>query len=152
MKSFSKKSKFGKKTFSRAERRDHSRSKGFSRENRSERKSFSRSDEPASRFDTGFETGAPGRDRGIKPELFQTVCARCGKTAIVPFKPMGNKPVLCKNCFGGKKSFEPREDRFVQRGKQSDRFESRPRPAPSSDTLEQINRKLDRIMRALKIE
>ncbi len=32
-------------------------------------------------------------------EMFDAVCANCGRTASVPFRPSGNKPVYCSDCF-----------------------------------------------------
>lgn len=32
-------------------------------------------------------------------EMFEAVCANCGKTASVPFRPSGSKPVYCSDCF-----------------------------------------------------
>ncbi|HUG48054.1 MAG TPA: zinc-ribbon domain containing protein [Candidatus Limnocylindria bacterium] len=32
-------------------------------------------------------------------ELFEAVCADCGRTANVPFRPSGVKPVYCSDCF-----------------------------------------------------
>jgi CxxC-x17-CxxC domain-containing protein len=37
-----------------------------------------------------------GNDR---PEMFQAVCAECGKDCEVPFKPSANKQVFCSRCF-----------------------------------------------------
>lgn len=37
-------------------------------------------------------------DRGDKP-MFDAVCANCQKTCQVPFRPNGNKPVYCNDCF-----------------------------------------------------
>jgi CxxC-x17-CxxC domain-containing protein len=31
--------------------------------------------------------------------MFEAVCADCGKTASVPFRPSGVKPVYCSDCF-----------------------------------------------------
>ena len=42
--------------------------------------------------------GGGGGDRGPK-ELFNAVCADCGKETQVPFKPSGNRPVYCRDCF-----------------------------------------------------
>lgn len=36
---------------------------------------------------------------GAKREMFDAVCARCGKEAKVPFKPRLGKPVYCSECF-----------------------------------------------------
>lgn len=32
-------------------------------------------------------------------EMFTTTCASCGKTATVPFRPSGDKPVYCRDCY-----------------------------------------------------
>ncbi len=31
--------------------------------------------------------------------LFQAVCSQCGKDCEVPFRPSGDKPVYCRDCF-----------------------------------------------------
>jgi CxxC-x17-CxxC domain-containing protein len=124
MKSFAKKNKFVKKGISKEGPRNHS-GKRF----------FSRPDDRAGRFDAGDRN----RER---PEIFKTICGKCGKEAIVPFKPTGNKPILCKACFVKKPSFESGPNR-TERG-----F----RPQVAGDQLDMINRKIDKIMRALEIE
>ena len=43
------------------------------------------------------------RDHSSKRELFEAVCAECGQTTKVPFKPHLDKPVLCSKCFANKK-------------------------------------------------
>lgn len=32
-------------------------------------------------------------------QLFDTVCAECGKQTQVPFKPAGDRPVYCRDCY-----------------------------------------------------
>lgn len=32
-------------------------------------------------------------------EFHETVCGDCGRTARVPFKPRGDRPVYCSDCF-----------------------------------------------------
>ena len=39
-----------------------------------------------------------GRDSGPR-EMFHAVCGNCGDNCEVPFKPSGDKPVLCSDCF-----------------------------------------------------
>jgi CxxC-x17-CxxC domain-containing protein len=72
-----------------------------------------------------------------KFELFDATCGKCGKACQVPFRPTsGGKPVLCRDCFkAAPREFSPRA----------------PASAPSGE-LREINRKLDKIMQALKIE
>ncbi len=57
--------------------------------------------------------GARGRggfgDRGPRPppggggggfrQTFTVACAKCGRDAVVPFKPRGDRPVYCNDCF-----------------------------------------------------
>ncbi len=31
--------------------------------------------------------------------MFDVVCAECGKDTRVPFRPSGNRPVYCSECF-----------------------------------------------------
>ena len=39
-----------------------------------------------------------GGDRGMK-QSFPITCSECGKNDTVPFKPKGDRPVLCRDCF-----------------------------------------------------
>ncbi|MCB8816881.1 MULTISPECIES: zinc-ribbon domain containing protein [Desulfosporosinus] len=32
-------------------------------------------------------------------EMFPATCATCGKETTVPFRPSGEKPVYCRDCF-----------------------------------------------------
>ena len=47
----------------------------------------------------------PGGDRfGGRPrEMHKAVCAECKKECDVPFKPSGDRPVYCKECFSKRK-------------------------------------------------
>jgi len=64
----------------------------FNRGNRSNR---SRDD----RRSSGRSFSNRGSDR---PEMHEAICAECGNTCQVPFKPTSSKPVYCNDCFGGK--------------------------------------------------
>lgn len=39
-----------------------------------------------------------GRDSG-RPSMHKATCSDCGDACEVPFKPAGDKPVYCNNCF-----------------------------------------------------
>lgn len=48
----------------------------------------------------GFGGGRGFGDRdGGEREMFQATCAECGNSCEVPFRPNGNKPVYCRDCF-----------------------------------------------------
>ncbi|MBU0459961.1 MAG: DNA-directed RNA polymerase [Nanoarchaeota archaeon] len=38
-------------------------------------------------------------------EMHKAVCADCGKECDVPFKPSGDRPVYCRECYGKHKKF-----------------------------------------------
>jgi CxxC-x17-CxxC domain-containing protein len=42
------------------------------------------------------------RDSGRPVKMHQAICNACGKECELPFKPTGDKPVFCSNCFGNK--------------------------------------------------
>jgi len=128
---------------------------GAGRPDRSEVKSSRPAFGRSSNKDSGFE-------------LHEVTCDKCGVKCDIPFKPTNNKPVYCRSCFRKEGGAESRgsSDRFESRGRDrdKDRFESKPKfeefkphnesstSSPSSDDLDKINRKLDKIMKALKIE
>ena len=47
---------------------------------------------------SGGYSGGGGYSRGPR-EMFDAVCARCGKDTQVPFRPTGARPVYCSDCF-----------------------------------------------------
>ena len=91
-----------------------------------------------------------GRDRG-PITMHQAICAQCGKSCEVPFRPTGDKPVYCNACFGGRKEVRSDRggDRFPQRS-----FESYKAPVKTDDEIKRqfdmLNVKLDRIIKALE--
>jgi len=60
-----------------------------------------------------FNRGGGSRDRrdnnSERPEMHRAICADCGESCEVPFKPSGNRPVLCSNCFKGKDDSNSRQ-------------------------------------------
>lgn len=43
--------------------------------------------------------GGSGGGGGESREMHSAVCASCGREAMVPFVPRGDKPVYCSDCF-----------------------------------------------------
>jgi len=61
----------------------------------------------------GRENRGQGNDFRER-RLFKVICAECNKECEVPFKPTGDRPVYCKECFSRRKqggSFNGERDR-----------------------------------------
>ena len=82
-------------------------------------------------FGGGRSSG--GRDRRDMP-MCDAVCAKCGKNCQVPFKPTGDKPVYCSDCFGAQRG----EIRGPSAGGSSSGI--------TSEQFQQLNSKLDQIL------
>jgi CxxC-x17-CxxC domain-containing protein len=52
----------------------------------------------SSSYSSGGSYGGGGGGRGQR-EMFSATCSSCGKEALVPFQPSGDKPVYCSDCF-----------------------------------------------------
>ena len=80
-------------------------------------------------------------------EMHKSVCADCGKECEVPFRPTGNRPVYCRECWDKRRP--PRtEDRHRGEYPREDR-QRRPSPAPENIDL-QILAELKRIREVLE--
>ena len=52
----------------------------------------------------GGSYGGGGGGFGSRPrEMHKATCAECKKECEVPFKPSGDRPVYCKDCFSKRK-------------------------------------------------
>jgi CxxC-x17-CxxC domain-containing protein len=101
------------------------------------------------------------RDRDQK-EMHRATCSECGNSCEVPFRPTGDKPVFCSNCFkkqsgdSGRGSYDERRGGFKDRNDRP-RFDDRrsyqdnaAKPQENYKAqFEQLNAKLDRILKAL---
>lgn len=103
------------------------------------------------RFDNNRAGGGFG---GNQAAMHDAICSDCGNTCQVPFRPTGEKPVYCNNCFGAhkgadaggfnkfeKKDFGPRRD---DRG--ADRHDHKPAGAPVvSASMHDLKRRVDEL-------
>ena len=88
-----------------------------------------------SRF--GGRSSGGGGGFGRRPtEMHDVTCDKCGKECQVPFKPSGDKPVLCSECF-------------EKSGGSRNRSSS---SGMSSEQFSKIEEKLDKILKALNID
>ena len=90
--------------------------------------------------------GRQGFDRGSR-EMHKSVCADCGKECEVPFRPTGDRPVYCQECWV-KRRPPITEDRRRREYPREDR-QRRPSAAPENVNL-QILGELKRIREALE--
>jgi CxxC-x17-CxxC domain-containing protein len=51
----------------------------------------------------GYGGGGGGGGYGGPREMFSAVCAECGIETKVPFKPRGDRPVYCRDCYNSRK-------------------------------------------------
>ena len=66
------------------------------------------------------------RGLGDKGKMsYKAVCAECGQTCGVPFKPVGGRPVFCSECFARQQNDSPSESRFNKKSPRDFR-----KPAP----------------------
>lgn len=68
-----------------------------------------------------FKRGGSFGSSREQPTMHKATCSDCGNVAEVPFRPTGEKPVFCRDCFGGKKD-NGRDGSFSKRSF-DDRFE-----------------------------
>ena len=90
--------------------------------------------------------GRFGGNRGFggPREMFHAVCSNCGKDCEVPFKPSGEKPVFCNDCF--RKDSGDTQPRGGGRFNRDDRAPQGPNYQAQFDAL---NQKLDSIISLL---
>ena len=107
-----------------------------------------------------FKKKWDGGDRNRAQTMHKATCANCGKTCEVPFRPNGEKPVYCSDCFGAMRdggdraprreyNDAPRKD-FGDRRESFTKPESTQAPDKRIDgllrSLDMVNSKLDRLM------
>lgn len=108
--------------------------------------------------------GGFGRDRrdSGRPQMHDAVCDDCGRDCQVPFRPSGEKPIYCSDCFEKRGGNERSDDRSGSRNSYDrPRFETRDftkssqAPVANVDmsrltkNIETLNNKLDTIISLL---
>ncbi len=80
-----------------------------------EEKHFSK---PFQRFDHSRHHDRGDRDNSFRERSFtRVICSDCSKECEVPFKPSGDRPVYCKECFAKRKD----------RGRHKENYDNKPR-------------------------
>ncbi len=112
--------------------------------------------------DRGGKRGFSGGRDGDRPEMHNAKCSDCGNNCEVPFRPTGDKPVFCSDCFknkgsdnsrdsrgGGKRDFGGRDSRPRFADKYPSKGGDRKEGSDYKAQFEILNTKLDKILRAL---
>ncbi|KKR49239.1 MAG: hypothetical protein UT86_C0001G0211 [Candidatus Magasanikbacteria bacterium GW2011_GWC2_40_17] len=111
----------------------------------------------------GRSGGFGGRDKGFggghgtggRPQMHQAMCSKCNKECEVPFRPTGDRPVFCNDCFRsqglgrterparqdfGRSNFDNDQKQRITGSQNIEQFRSQ---------FEVLNVKLDKILRFL---
>lgn len=141
-------------------------------------KSFDKRDRSSSRKSFGgFGDKPKGRRKDFsrfdaEKISHKITCAECGAIDTVPFKPMSDKPVLCRECFGKDDRHEAKGRSYKGRDSKSFGSKSRPRrdfdradsrsserprrefarPDFNTKQIEELHKKLDKILALLDTE
>jgi CxxC-x17-CxxC domain-containing protein len=85
-----------------------------------------------------------------RQEMHSATCANCGKQCEVPFRPTGNKPVLCRECFQKSRNSDSRRP---ERGSfdrtDFNRNDNRSGSNNYTAQFETLNAKMDKILELL---
>lgn len=96
--------------------------------------------------------GGGGRDRG-DVQMHRATCAECNKSCEVPFRPTGERPVYCSECFGGKSDRPQREsssrESFSPVGSSTPKFDDKKIDDLKRQIIE-VERKVERIINLLE--
>ncbi len=111
---------------------------------------FNRGGDRPSFGNKGSFHGRDDRDRGERPEMFSTTCAKCSKSCEVPFRPNGERPVFCKDCFvdkraqfGGDRDHRDAPERPFQKREFTPSYSPVPRPAVADPRIEDLKRQVE---------
>ena len=99
------------------------------------------------------------RDRGNREVVMNdAICDECHKKCQVPFRPSGDKPVYCSECFGSKRESSPRSSfdngprrDFNPRPQRDSGFVAAPKNDDVKKQLDAINIKLDNLIRTVEL-
>ena len=68
---------------------------------------------PFQRFDRPRQYDKGERDDNFRERSFtKVICSDCNKECEVPFKPSGDRPVYCKECFSKRKDRGPHKESY----------------------------------------
>lgn len=112
-----------------------------------------------------FSRGKFGSGERAAAMMHPATCTECGNKCMVPFRPTGEKPIFCDNCFGDKREAPSRDFRsdsrdFRDAPRRDARPDSRssfaPKPSNNDGAIKELNQqvsalhmKMDKILAAM---
>ncbi len=99
------------------------------------------------RGDRGGYRGGRGNGDERPRQMFSAVCSQCGKQCELPFRPNGEKPVYCLDCFK-KQSYVPGRNSNGADGPRPyhpQPFAPQPVRTAGNDGMEAVKRQLDNL-------
>ncbi len=110
--------------------------------------SFSRGGDRPRFANKGFSGNRRGQDGDREVKMYQATCAECRKSCEVPFRPNGEKPVFCRDCFSDKRGAPPSGE-YGRRDTPRE-FQKNDRSASSAQSFERKPQVEDRRIDELK--
>lgn len=80
-------------------------------------------------------------------QMFPAICSKCGQSCEVPFKPTGERPVFCNNCFKNRDGGSG--PKFAPRSFGGGKGAGGGGGGMTKEQFDLLNSKLDRILEAL---
>lgn len=105
---------------------------------------FDRGNRGSSGRSFGRRDSGGGRSFDRPTTMYKVTCSECGKEAEVPFRPTGDRPVYCRDCFTKQGGRDGRGSRPSFK-----RDEGRRETPNNSAQLDAINSKLDQLIKLL---
>lgn len=101
----------------------------------------------------GFKGGNIGGNRGDRGPvtMHSAICSSCGKSCEVPFRPTGEKPVYCRDCFAGRSAMggdrsQRKDPRTFSTNQTVNSSQSNAGNSEMKKQLDAMNVKLDKLM------
>ena len=88
-----------------------------------------------------------GRSNNEDRQMFDAVCANCGKNCQVPFRPSPGRDIFCSDCF--EKNEDSGSSRSFDKPRSSREASTRTETPNYKEQLDALNVKLDKILRLL---
>ncbi|KKW10916.1 MAG: hypothetical protein UY50_C0024G0006 [Parcubacteria group bacterium GW2011_GWA2_49_9] len=95
----------------------------------------------------GYKGGNDKKQFGGPKQLFSAICADCRKPCQVPFRPSGDKPIYCKDCFMKRKEKTAgdtwRSDAPQSGSPKQNSTPAKPQPSSGGVQLVDLKRQMD---------